>query len=152
MAADLVGIGERLLDISVEIVRQDAWSTNSSAGRPQILRARILRQVEQVIEAYPSTPQSVTALALRCGVSERTLRNAFSEYYRIGPKRYLQLLKMHEVRRALRAAQPGQVTVSAVMTRYGETEFGRFAQRYRATFGELPSQTLALAERQDETG
>jgi AraC-like DNA-binding protein len=42
----------------------------------------------------------------------------------------------------LRAARPGEVTVAEVAAKWGFWHLGRFASTYRATFGELPSQSL----------
>jgi AraC family ethanolamine operon transcriptional activator len=80
-------------------------------------------------------------------VSERTLQNVFREYYGLGPVRYLQLRQLHRIRHALRAADPEAVSVTDVVVRHGEWQFGRFASRYRQLFGELPSETLRTKRR-----
>jgi len=46
------------------------------------------------------------------------------------------------VRRALREADPSSASVTAVGTRFGFWELGRFAVEYQALFGESPSATL----------
>ena len=56
----------------------------------------------------------------------------------MAPKRYLMLRRMHLVRRALRQAAPEVTSVTAVGTRYGFWELGRFAVEYQALFGESP--------------
>jgi AraC family ethanolamine operon transcriptional activator len=81
-------------------------------------------------------------MAAAAGVSERTLRRAFTEHYGVGPVRYLQLRQLHQVHRALRAAQPEEQSVSEILLAHGEWAFSRFAFRYRQLFGELPSETL----------
>lgn len=48
---------------------------------------------------------------------------------------------LHAIHAALRRARPDD-TVSALCTRYGIRDFGRFANRYRRLFGMLPSQML----------
>ena len=58
------------------------------------------------------------------------------------PSQYVLLRRLKEVRRALRDADPDIVNVGDVAHRFGFTELGRFAGRYRATFGETPSTTL----------
>ena len=89
-----------------------------------------------------ATTDSAFEDSTAAGVSERTLRNAFNEYFGVGPSRYLQLRRLRAVRRALRAADPEQESVTGVLVRHGEWEFSRFARRYRQLFGELPSETL----------
>jgi AraC family ethanolamine operon transcriptional activator len=59
----------------------------------------------------------------------------------------LQLRQLHQVRRALQAANPDEITVSNVLIRQGEWEFSRFAARYRRMFDELPSETLRTKRR-----
>jgi AraC-like DNA-binding protein len=59
----------------------------------------------------------------------------------MGPIRYLNLRRMHLVRRALLRADPSK-TVTQVATDHGFWELGRFAVGYRALFGESPSATL----------
>jgi AraC family ethanolamine operon transcriptional activator len=73
---------------------------------------------------------------------ERTLRTAFKEYFGVGPRGYLQLRRLHQVHRALRAADPDEATVSKILVEHGEWSFSRFASRYQQLFGELPSETL----------
>ena len=65
----------------------------------------------------------------------------------VGALRYLQLRQLHQVYRTLRSADPETESVSNVLCRHGVWEWGRFARRYRLTFGELPSQTLQRGKR-----
>ena len=97
-----------------------------------------------VIEAA-ATPPTARSLAVRIGVTERTLLRAFRETYGVPPKQYLMCRALHGVRRVLRAGAPQDQTVADVLTRHGIWEFGRFAARYRRQFGELPSETLRRA-------
>ena len=76
------------------------------------------------------------------GVSERTLRTAFEEYFGVGPTKYLKIRTLHEARKALRAADPFATSVTDIAVRFGIWEFGRFSHDYKTLFGELPSQTL----------
>jgi AraC family ethanolamine operon transcriptional activator len=84
----------------------------------------------------------VTDLAENAGVSERTLRTAFNEHFATSPARYLWTRRLHAINRALRAADPAEQSVTGLLVRHGEWQFGRFAMRYRRLFGELPSETL----------
>ena len=63
------------------------------------------------------------------GVSERTLRNAFTDVYRQSPKRYLVTQRLLAVRHALRAAATPGATVTGIATDHGFFELGRFAIR-----------------------
>jgi transcriptional regulator GlxA family with amidase domain len=70
-------------------------------------------------------------LAGAANVSERTLRNAFAEYFGASPAQYLQLRQLHQVRSALVAADPEETDVSSVLIKHGVGSFGRFAANYR---------------------
>ena len=75
-------------------------------------------------------------------VSVRTLRSCCAEFLGMSPTQYVLLRRLKEVRRALREADPDMVNVADVAHRFGFAQLGRFAGRYRATFGETPSATL----------
>jgi len=75
-------------------------------------------------------------------VSDRTLRSSCAEFLGMSPTQYVLLRRLKEVRRVLRDADPDMVNVREVAHRFGFAELGRFAGRYRATFGETPSTTL----------
>jgi AraC-like DNA-binding protein len=66
----------------------------------------------------------------------------------MGPIRYLNLRRMHLVRRALLHSGPSTATVTQIATDHGFWELGRFSVAYRALFGEMPSATLRRRTRQ----
>jgi AraC family ethanolamine operon transcriptional activator len=112
---------------------------NGHLARGKLIGAALAR-----LEAEPADePPPVAAIAAAADVSERTLRNVFSDYCGVSPARYMKLRRLHLVRRALAEATPGHATVTHVESRFGISEFGRFAREYHHLFGELPSQTLA---------
>ena len=131
------------LRMSLEFIQYGGDLSGAREGRPQFSREEIFQRIEGAAELNLNKRLSLTEMAAAGGVSERTVRNIFMQRYRIAPVRYFQLQRLYQIRRALLAAEPIGSTVSAVLTQHGEWEFGRFAQRYRAAFGELPSETLA---------
>lgn len=103
------------------------------------------RQIVERAEAYVQT-QLVGTIALRqlchiTGVSERTLRNAFYDIRGVSPTQSMRRMRLNQVHAALKHSDQ-HATVTEVATRYGFYELGRFAQRYKAVFGEHPSETL----------
>jgi AraC family ethanolamine operon transcriptional activator len=111
-------------------------------GRPTIPREDVIQSCRALIDARAGEPLQVGQLAAASGVSERTLRQVFYDYYGIGPTRYLQLKQLNDAYRALRMADPEATRVGDVLTALGIWEFGRFSLRYRQLFGETPSETL----------
>jgi AraC family ethanolamine operon transcriptional activator len=81
-------------------------------------------------------------LCRRVQVSERTLRDAFRRQFHHPPSVYLRLIRLNGVRNELLYASPSVTSVTAVATRWGFVQLGRFAQDYRRLFGERPSETL----------
>jgi AraC family ethanolamine operon transcriptional activator len=124
------------------VVEQRQADEPKPQGRPKLPRQEIIRRCTELLEERDGEIALVGELAAAAGVSERTLETAFTEYYGVGPVRYLQLRQLHRIRHALRAADPEAVSVTEVIVRYGEWQLGRFASRYRRLFGELPSETL----------
>jgi AraC family ethanolamine operon transcriptional activator len=131
-----------VLKIASSVVGRQQAVESHREGRPKVSRQEIIRISLELLEQRVGDPVSIGELAAAADVSERTLRTAFHEYFGVGPVHYLQLRQLHQVHRALRAADPEEVTVSKVLIEHGEWAFSRFASRYRQVFGELPSETL----------
>ena len=85
---------------------------------------------------------TVPQLAEAVGVSPRSLAYAFHEELKTTPSRFLRRHNMCGAHHELQQAGPDETTVSRVATKWGFTEFGRFAGTYRRMFGVLPSETL----------
>jgi AraC family ethanolamine operon transcriptional activator len=83
-------------------------------------------------------------LADAVGVSLRTLQYAFRETFGFSPAEFARRERLLRVRGQLRQGA-GQATVTEVAMRYGFHHLGRFAESYRRTFGEKPSETLKRA-------
>jgi AraC family transcriptional regulator, ethanolamine operon transcriptional activator len=111
-------------------------------GRHTVPRSQIIRMSMDFVEQHDGEYLSVEQLAKAAGVSERTLRDAFQCYFGAAPVEFLNRRTLHQVRAALKAADPSRTTVTKIATQFGVWHFGRFAQDYRSLFGELPSETL----------
>ena len=111
-------------------------------GRHTVPRGQIIRRSMDFVDQHEGEYLSVEQLAAAAGVSERTLRDAFQQYVGVAPVRYLNRRTLHQVRRALKAADSSMATVTEIATKFGVWQLGRFARDYRNLFGELPSETL----------
>ncbi|MFL6547915.1 MAG: helix-turn-helix domain-containing protein [Povalibacter sp.] len=130
--------------LSVAQMLRDSFSDSRTQrfGRPRVMRDTVLARCVTVFRENTGQPILVGDLCKQVGVSERTLRNVFHEYFGVGPVRFLRARQLHEIRGALLRAQVGQDTVTSVAMRFGVWDFSLFARSYRAMFGEAPSETL----------
>jgi AraC-like DNA-binding protein len=111
-------------------------------GHAKRHHARIMIRFEEVLAEQLGRPLRMSDLCELIVVSDRTLRSCCAEFLGMSPLRYVLLRRLTEVRRTLRDADPDVVHITEVAHRLGFTQLGRFAGRYRATFGETPSTTL----------
>ena len=108
---------------------------------PSPARKAIVERAEQLLRDR-SEPLPIAHLSMLVGVSERGLRNAFNAVRGMSPKRFAIHDRLNEVRRALSDPHAPNATVTHIATEHGFFELGRFAGRYKAVFGETPSETL----------
>jgi transcriptional regulator GlxA family with amidase domain len=94
------------------------------------------------VRAGPEHPFTAAELARVAQVSERWLQECFRRQVGMSPMAYLREVRMERVHAQLTEADPADTTVGDIAYRWGFSHLGRFAQHYRARFGELPSQTL----------
>ncbi|WP_158600815.1 helix-turn-helix domain-containing protein [Teichococcus wenyumeiae] len=85
-------------------------------------------------------PKSLLQVCEELNVPLRTLNLCSNRVLGLSAGRYLRMRRLHSVFSDLKHGLAASVT--EVATRYGFWELGRFAQDYRAVFGELPSATL----------
>ena len=111
-------------------------------GRPVLPRQLILDRALEWIHAHPDHPLRIADLSSAAGVSERTVRDVFVDYFGMGPLTYIRTWQLHRIRAALLEAEPGQATVTSVAMRLGVWDLDTMAGRYRLLFGERPGVTL----------
>jgi AraC family ethanolamine operon transcriptional activator len=96
--------------------------------------------------AYSRTLRKATNVSELCSavnVKRRTLERALRENLGITPHQLMHLHRLNRLHRNLRAANPGETTVTTLMLEWGFSELGRTAVEYKRLFGQLPSATLA---------
>jgi AraC-like DNA-binding protein len=85
---------------------------------------------------------SIAELCAAAHLSERRLREAFTEEYGMPPTRFFRAWALGEAHRRLAHCDPGTDTVTQVAADLGFDHLGRFSGHYREIFEEHPSQTL----------
>ena len=143
--AALAASSELLKVASTVLMRSSV--VDRQAGRPKVSRDQIIARSMTHLEQHGGSAILVGDLAGAADVSERTLRNAFGEYFGVSPVRYLLFRQLHQVHRRLRELDADEASVTEVLVQHGVWEFGRFASRYGRLFGELPSETLHRSRR-----
>lgn len=119
----------------------DDMSPPKASGRLERMR-RTAANAEEYLRGNISRSLSINELCRVANVSERTLRNIFMRSRGLAPYTYHQLLRLNEVRRRLKTADPKSTTVSSIAAAVGFWHMGDFAKLYRGIFAETPSQTL----------
>jgi AraC-like DNA-binding protein len=102
----------------------------------------VIRRFHAVLELAADRSLDMPELSRAIGVSSRTLRAACRMQLGASPTQYIMLRRMHAVRRSLLQADPVVARVTDIAVEHGFWELGRFAHKYRQTFGEMPSKTL----------
>lgn len=135
------GLQETLLE-SVE--RALRLGKPAGAGRHGTLDRykTIVDGIDSMIRRTPTADLSCEQLAAEIGVSMRTIQTATQALCGSGAHHYSRLRRLWMVRRQLRSGAAG-LTVKASAAAHGFYHMGEFSNLYRATFGELPSHTLA---------
>ena len=105
-------------------------------------RMRGLRKAVEYLRHTPNVHIPMSSLCRISGMSERSLQYAFRDAFGMTPNETMLHRRLHFVRQALLGSDTQNASVTEVAMQFGFSELGRFANRYRKLFGELPSQTL----------
>jgi AraC-like DNA-binding protein len=136
------GLGQAVIEAMVACVDSAETHEHTAALRKH---ASIMRRFHGAIERHLDQPIYIPELCAEIGVPERTLRVCCEDQLGMSPKRYLLLRRLHLTRGALRRSGPTETTVTEIATRFGFSQFGRFAGTYKELFGKSPSAVLARA-------
>ena len=105
-------------------------------------RMRGLRKAVEYLRHTPNVHIPMSNLCRVSGISERSLQYAFRDAFGMTPNETMLHRRLHFVRQALLLCDTKSASVTEVAMKFGFSELGRFANRYKRLFGELPSQTL----------
>lgn len=102
----------------------------------------IVARCHRMVAGSGDSPPSVEELCLRLRTSRRTLQNSFRQVADATPVHYLRCVRLNAVRRQLMSTRAVDVNIAQAAADRGFNHLSHFAQRYKALFGELPSQTM----------
>jgi AraC-like DNA-binding protein len=106
----------------------------------------IVAQCHRMVTASGDSPPSVEELCLRLRTSRRTLQNSFRQVADATPVHYLRCVRLNAVRRQLMSTRAADLNIAQAAADRGFDHLSHFAERYKALFGELPSQTTRAAD------
>ena len=143
----LLALRELEGDIISLLLRAHSHNYTRLANRQAEAGSFQLDAAEQYMRANAHLPLSLGDVCQAAGVNARTLQHSFRRKRGCTPMEFLRNVRMEQVRRGL--LQPlDETSVSSVASRWGFLHFGRFSGEYRQAFGELPSETLRRARKQ----
>jgi len=127
---------------TIRKIVQNLLTDNDICGTRHVRRLAVRNAVNYLIE-HSEALVTIPALARASGASQRTLEMAFRENLDMTPLAYLVRDRLNNVHQALSKVEPGAINVTEVGLKYGFSDLGRFATKYKQLFGELPSTTLS---------
>jgi AraC-like DNA-binding protein len=139
----LIAAAGRLLAATALTTFPNTAVTEPSATDRRDAHSRTMRRAISFIESNADREITVGDIAVAAHVTPRALQLAFRRHLDTTPMAYLRRVRLDHARRELDRARHGRgTTVSAVAYRWGFPSPSRFAEQYRAAYGELPSATL----------
>lgn len=137
----------------VDAFLSETLDSDAILAQPIPSSTRIVREVEHYLASRPPKAVHISEICSALNVPRRTLHRAFHDVMGMGPLTFLQRKRLSDVHNRLLAAelQPGTPQITQIATEFGFSELGRFAQYYKALFGEHPSQTLRRRKQRPQT-
>lgn len=114
-------------------------------------RSARIRTLANHIDRHLDEPLTVGHLARVAGCSPRSLQATFNELCGLSPMAYVQQRRLTAAR-ALLQTEGAAARVSDIAWRTGFSHLARFAARYKARYGESPSETRRRAASQRASG
>lgn len=143
--------GRALIEAALlALISARADPAKPTVGRPRISPHALCDSALQLFrdfDAMAQRPGQWEALP----VGPRALNSFFHHCFGLGPVQYLHLRRLHQIRTALRDTRAPSATIADVFE-WGGYPYSAYAlSRYRAIFGEPPSETRANAPAMQET-
>ena len=119
----------------------DAVTVTETVEDTPVLVPGLIRRAERFMADNAATPITVSDVAAHLGISVRSLQAGFRQWRATTPNVFLRRARLQLARDGLLRSN-AEPNVTTIALRYGFSHLGRFSAYYRATFGEMPSETL----------
>jgi AraC-like DNA-binding protein len=113
-------------------------------GRDTDAVPREIRAAVEFMHANMHQALTLSEVADAAGISSRSLQYGFRRFRDVTPLAYLRDIRLEAVRTEL-SSPLNALPIKDVALKWGFGHLGHFAARYRAAFGETPSDTARLA-------
>jgi AraC-like DNA-binding protein len=111
------------------------------------------RQIMKAVDfmrANLHQPLTLSEVAEAAGISIRSLQYGFRRFRNITPLAYLREIRLEAAQVEL-SSPLNMLSIKDVALKWGFTHMGHFAARYRAAYGEMPSETARLGRAEART-
>ena len=140
----VIASAARLLAATALTAFPNTAVTGPTAADRHGAHPRTVGRAVSFIEASAGRDITVGDIAAAAHVTSRALQLAFRRHLDTTPMAYLRSVRLDQARHDLDRASLGQgATVTAIAYQWGFSSPSRFAEQYRAAYGELPSTTLS---------
>jgi len=112
---------------------------------------RQIREALDFMHANMHQPLTLSDVAEAVGVSVRSLQYGFHRFRNVTPQAYLRQIRLEAVQAEL-SSPLNALSVKDVALKWGFAHMGHFAARYRAAYGEPPSETARSARAETSRG
>ncbi|HEY0277214.1 MAG TPA: AraC family transcriptional regulator [Solirubrobacterales bacterium] len=135
--------GRMLAGLLLATFPNDAIAPSSRIDDHDAQAPGAVRRAVAFIESNADEDVGLADIAAASGVSSRAVQSAFRRHLDTTPTAYLRKVRLDLAHAELLAASPDdELTITEVAYRWGFSSPSRFAERYRAEFGHLPSEML----------
>lgn len=116
-------------------------------GRARSVTPRQFRLAVDHINDHLDADLTLAGIAEAAGCSIRSLARAFQQSCGTSPMQYVQKSRLERIRAELGRLASGDKTIAEIAFDWGYRHLGEFNRKYRAAFGETPSETRQRHQR-----
>ena len=135
--------GDLLIQLALTSLRHN--HSGELEKEPKKLAPHYVARVEDYIDAHLREDISMDDFVAVAGCSARAIFNGFKHYRDTSPMQYLRERRLALSREELLRADVTGKNVTTIAMECGFTNMSKFAELYKYTFGELPSDTRKQA-------
>ena len=116
---------------------------NEEVHTPRFTKSEMIAlEIKCALFQHMDHTMSVSEIAQKYGISEKSLQNSFKALFDLTPNQYMRLLKLNLVHHDLVRGSASKTAVWKIAQKWGFRHMGRFSKYYKELFGENPSETL----------